>query len=59
MNSVEDMISKIKQAFEEQLSNIYQTEMIDTDAELKVFESMLKSDGFIDNIDFDINKKEV
>ena len=59
MNSVEGMISKIKQAFEEQLSNIYQTEMIDTDAELKVFESMLKSDGFIDNIDFDINKKEV
>ena len=52
MNSVEEMISKIKTAFEEQLSNIYQTEMIDTDAELKVFESMLKSDGFIDNIDF-------
>ena len=60
MGSVEEMISKIKKAFEEQLSNIYQTEMIDTDAELKVFESMLKSDGFIDNIDFDINKnKEV
>ena len=60
MKSVEEMISKIKVAFEEQLSNIYQTEMIDTDAELKVFESMLKSDGFIDNIDFNIdNKKEV
>ena len=60
MESVEEMIAKIKKAFEEQLSNIYQTEMIDTDAELKVFESMLKSDGFIDNIDFDINKnKEV
>ena len=56
MNSVEEMIAKIKKAFEEQLSNIYQTEMIDTDAELKVFESMLKSDGFIDNIDFDIDK---
>ena len=66
MNSVEEMILKIKQAFEQQLSNIYQTEMIDTDAELKVFETMLKSDGFIDNIDFNIenekdyeNKKEV
>ena len=60
MGSVEEMIAKIKKAFEEQLSNIYQTEMIDTDAELKVFETMLKSDGFIDNIDFDINKnKEV
>ena len=58
MNSVEEMIAKIKKAFEEQLSNIYQTEMIDTDAELKVFESMLKSDGFIDNIDFNIDKKK-
>ena len=58
MNSVEEMIAKIKTAFEEQLSNIYQTEMIDTDAELKVFETMLKSDGFIDNIDFDLDKKK-
>ena len=58
MNSVEEMIVKIKKAFEEQLSNIYQTEMIDTDAELKVFETMLKSDGFIDNIDFDLDKKK-
>ena len=56
MNSVEEMIEKIKIAFEQQLSNIYQTEMIDTDAELKVFETMLKSDGFIDNIDFNINQ---
>ena len=55
MSSVEEMIAKIKTAFEQQLSNIYQTEMIDTDAELKVFETMLKSDGFIDNIDFDLN----
>ena len=52
MNSVEEMVAKIKVAFEQQLSNIYQTEMIDTDAELKVFETMLNSDGFIDNIDF-------
>lgn len=58
MSSVEDMISKIKGAFEEQLSNIYQTEMVDTDAELKVFESMLKSDGFLDEIDFNIEKKD-
>ena len=58
MNAVEDMITKIKTAFEQQLSNIYQTEMIDTDAELKVFESMLKSDGFVDNIDFDIDNKK-
>lgn len=58
MSSVENMIAKIKDAFEEQLSNIYQTEMVDTDAELKVFESMLKADGFLDEIDFNIEKKD-
>ena len=57
MTSVEEMIVKIKVAFEQQLTNIYQTEMIDTDAELKVFETMLKSDGFIDNIDFKMDKE--
>ena len=30
----------------------------DTDAELKVFESMLKADGFLDEIDFNIEKKD-
>lgn len=58
MNSVEEMIAKIKVAFEQQLSNIYQTEMIDTNAELKVFETMLKSDGFIENIDFDLKNND-
>ena len=39
----------------------YAFEWLSTDAELKVFESMLKSDGFLDEIDFNIekNKKEV
>lgn len=56
MKSVQDMTEKIKEAFKEQLNNMYQTEIIDTDAEIKVFESMLKSDGFIDEIDFNIEK---
>ena len=47
MKSVRDMIAKIKEAFHEQLNNMYQAEIIDTDAELKVFEEMLKSDGFL------------
>ena len=46
-----EMICKIKVAFEKQLSSIYQEEIVDTDAELKVFESMLKTDGFVDEID--------
>ena len=50
MKSVRDMIAKIKVAFHEQLNNMYQAEIIDTDAELKVFEEMLKSDGFLGDI---------
>ena len=50
MKSVRDMIVKIKEAFREQLNNMYQAEIIDTDVELKVFEEMLKSDGFLGDI---------
>lgn len=54
MNSTKNMLKKINEAFKKQLSNLYQSDMIDTDAEMKVFETMLKSDGYdIDN-DFDI-----
>ena len=56
MLSVQNMIEKIKDAFEKQLSSIYQEEIVDTDAELKVFESMLKTDGFVDEID--LSRKE-
>ena len=48
MESVQEMTEKIKQAFNKQLNHMYQSDMIDTDAEIKVFEAMLKSDGFID-----------
>lgn len=57
MRSVQEMADKIKEAFNEQLNNMYQSEMIDTDAEIKVFEGMLKADGFIDEIDFNIKNK--
>ena len=56
MTSVQNMIEKIKDAFEKQLSSIYQEEIVDTDAEIKVFESMLKTDGFVDEID--LSRKE-
>lgn len=58
MNSIQDMLAKIKVAFENQLSNLYQSDMVDTDAEMKVFESMLKMDGFTENHDFNIKKGE-
>ena len=40
------MIQEINQAFKKQLANMYQSDIIDTDAEMKVFESMLKADGY-------------
>lgn len=52
MASTKNMIAKINEAFKKQLSNLYQSDMIDTDAEMKVFESMLKSDGYYENNDF-------
>jgi len=58
MKSVEEMIVKIRIAFQEQLSNMYQADMIDTDAEIKVFETMLRTDGFSDELDFEINKNK-
>ena len=55
MLQTQDMIQKINSAFKTQLSNLYQSDMVDTDAEMKVFESMLKADGYDDSNDF---KKE-
>lgn len=55
MKSIQNMMQKIEHAFTEQLNNMYKTEMIDTDAELKVFETMLKSDGFVDEFDLKIS----
>ena len=52
MSDTKEMIKKIKNAFHEQLSNMYQSDMIDTDAEMKVFETMLKTDGFSELSDF-------
>ena len=54
MASTEKMIAKIKESFKSQLANLYQVDMLDTDAEMKVFESMLKSEGFTDTDDFNI-----
>ena len=58
MDQVQEMLGKIKDAFEKQLSSIYQEEIVDTDAELKVFESMLKSDGFVDEMKINVKNKE-
>lgn len=54
MKNTENMISKIEKAFKAQLANLYQTDIIDTDAEIKVFDQMLNAEGFNGIDDFDI-----
>ena len=49
MEDTRKMISKIKGAFNEQLAHLYQEDMLDTDASMKVFDSMMKSEGFEGN----------
>lgn len=52
MKQTESMMEKINKAFKNQLSNLYQTDMVDTDAEMRVFETMLKADGYDNTKDF-------
>ena len=54
MESSKGMIIKINAAFKKQLSSLYQSDIIDTDAEMKVFESMLKADGYNPDSDFNV-----
>ena len=56
MESSEKMISKINNSFKNQLSKLYQSDMIDTDAEMKVFNNMLNADGYNNENDLNINK---
>ena len=53
MKSTKNMMKKINEAYKKQLSNLYQSDIIDSDAELKVLESILKSDGYNEDEDFD------
>lgn len=46
MKSIKNMMQKINEAYKKQLSNLYQAEIIDTDAEVKVLDSILKADGY-------------
>lgn len=56
MADAKKMVERINNAFKKQLSSLYQSDMIDTDAEMKVFDSMLKADGFNDD-DFNIKEE--
>ena len=52
MMQTKNMMEKINDAFNNQLANLYQSDIVDTDAEMKVFDSMLKADGYDTSNDF-------
>ena len=48
MEKARETVRTISKAFENQLANLYQSDIIDTGAEMKVFKTMLKADGYDD-----------
>lgn len=55
--STKKMLQESNEAFKEILNNLYQKDIIETNVEMKVLNSMLKSDG-LKNDEFDILDKE-
>ena len=49
MKSTNEMVSEINYSFKNILNKLYESEIVDTDAEMKVLNSLLKSDGFDSN----------
>lgn len=49
LDRIRNLIVNIEIAFQNQLNTLYNNDLIDTNAEIKVFEAMLKSDGLLDN----------
>lgn len=49
MKRVEKMLDRVKEACEIQLNNMYESDLLNTNADIKVFETMLKSDGLVDD----------
>ena len=49
MKKTEELISRVDEACLEQLNDLYEGGLINTNASIKVFEDMLKSDGLVDD----------
>ncbi len=57
LKSTNKMIGEINRAYKKILEDLYRTDMVDMDAEMKVFDSLLKADGFND-AEFPVKKEE-
>ena len=53
-STAERIISDTNKAFKTILSSLYAKDIMDTDADMKVYELMMKADGFVEN---DISRK--
>lgn len=49
MKKADKMISDTKNAFDTILSDLYQKDIIDADADMKVYEMMMKADGIVED----------
>ena len=57
IKSTNKMIGEINKAYKKILDNLYRKDIVDMDAEMKVFNSLLKADGFND-AEFPIKKED-
>lgn len=57
LQSTNKMIGEINRAYKKILAELYRTDIVDMDAEMKVFDSLLKADGFNDS-EFTVKKEE-
>ena len=57
VKSTNKMIGEINKAYKKILDNMYRKDIVDMDAEMKVFNSLLKADGFND-AEFPLKKEE-
>lgn len=48
--STDKMVKEINKAYKKILANLYKKELVDMDAEMKVFNSLLKADGYHDDL---------
>ena len=51
------MIGEINKSYKNILAELYKSDIVDMDAEMKVFDSLLKADGF-DDTEIDTKKEE-
>lgn len=57
LQSTNKMIGEINRAYKKILADLYRSDIVDMDAEMKVFDSLLKADGFHD-AEISIKKEE-